>query len=75
MKKRVDFLMRNLYGDRATSIRAYIDYKRVKDLKCIDVAEGYDFTFKKGSFYMLWTVYANERDIEVENQTLKISRK
>ena len=75
MIQRVDFLIADSKGLYATGMRAYINHINIKGLKCIDVAEGYDISYKKGSFYFLFTLFADERDIEVKDSVLKIGTK
>ena len=74
MIQRVDFVIKDTHGECASYIRVYINHINIKGLKCIDVAEGYDISYKKGSFYFLYTLFADECDIEVKDSVLKITR-
>ena len=74
MIQRVDFVIKDTHGECASYIRVYINHKQAKGLKCLDVSDGYDITYRKGSFYYMYTIYVDECDIEIKDSAIKISR-
>lgn len=76
MLQRVDFLMEDTRGKYASFIRVYVNYKRIYDLRHIDIDKGYNdnITYKHGPFYWLYTLYADENDIEIKDSTIKIRK-
>lgn len=71
---RIDFICIDSHGEYATGFRVYVNYRHIRGIKRINCEEGYNIVHKKGSFYDLLTIYANEEDVVIEDSAIKIKR-
>jgi hypothetical protein len=80
---RFDFIVQTKFKPNAascaTAVRVYKDYKRlnithyeiIEEEISLEMIKAH-FTFKQGDFYLLFTTYAKEGDVELKGTILKI---
>lgn len=80
---RFDFIVQTKFKPNAalcaTGVRVYKDYKRLNITNYEFIEEEISpemvethFTFKRSNFYLLFTTYAKEEDVELKGTILKI---